>query len=199
MRGSTPRTEEFLHGPCSFGSSSIESPRSRGQKISIRPGVLQHFRLFSLCSSGRDPGNLRYETETVRLHIGFFLKAFKKFLSSKTPLRVTSSDFSSGAARSAVRSGVVDKLQSSHDGVKIGFDQERKQGRGYYGALCFKIFATSSTGREHELVDGGDVNWTQKLLNNAKERLVISGCGSERLCELFGATGFRQRLLRTES
>jgi len=135
----------------------------------------------------------------VRLHIGFFLKAFKKFLSSKTPLRVTSSDFSSGAARSAVRSGVVDKLQSSHDGVKIGFDQERKQGRGYYGALCFKIFATSSTGREHELVDGGDVNWTQKLLNNAKERLVISGCGSERLCELFGATGFRQRLLRTES
>jgi len=171
----------------------------RGQKISIRPGVLQHFRLFSLCSSGRDPGNLRYETETVRLHIGFFLKAFKKFLSSKTPLRVTISDFSSGAPRSAVRSGVVDKLQSSHNGVKIGFDQERKQGRGYYGELCFKIFATSSTGREHELVDGGDVNWTQKLLNNAKERLVISGCGSERLCELFGATGSRQRLLRTES
>jgi hypothetical protein len=51
--------------------------------------------------------------------------------------------------------------------------------------LCFKIFATSSKGREQELVDGGDVNWTQNLLNNAKERLIISGCGSERLCELF--------------
>src|SRR5207302_8102529 len=25
----------------------------RGQKISVRPGVLQHFRLFSLCSAGR--------------------------------------------------------------------------------------------------------------------------------------------------
>src|SRR5216683_2139367 len=36
----------------------------RGQKISPRPGVLQHFRLFSLCSAGRDPGNLRFETET---------------------------------------------------------------------------------------------------------------------------------------
>src|SRR5438309_10003405 len=158
----------------------------RGQKNSIRPGVLQHFRLFSLCSSGRDPGNLRYETETVRLHIGFFLKAFKKFLSSKTPLRVTISDFSSGAPRSAVRSGVVDKLQSSHNGVTIGFDQDRKQGRGYYRELCFKIFGTPSAGREQELVDGGDVDWTQKLLNNAKERLVISGCGSERLCGLFG-------------
>jgi len=158
----------------------------RGQKINVRPGVLQHFRLFSLCSSGRDPGNLQFETETVRLHIGFFLKAFKKFLGSKIPLRVTISDFSSEAPRLAVRSEVVDKLQTSHNGMRIGFDQERKQGRGYYGELCFKIFATSSAGREQELADGGDVDWTQKLLNNAKERLVISGCGSERLCEIFG-------------
>jgi hypothetical protein len=158
----------------------------RGQKINVRPGVLQHFRLFSLCSSGRDPGNLQFETETVRLHIGFFLKAFKKFLGSKIPLRVAISDFSSEAPRSAVRSEVVDKLQTSYNGVRIGFDQERKQGRGYYGELCFKIFATSSAGRKQELADGGDVDWTQKLLNNAKERLVISGCGSERLCEIFG-------------
>jgi hypothetical protein len=159
----------------------------RGQKISISPGVLQHFRLFSLCSAGRDSGNLRFETETICLHVGFFLTAFKKFLGSKTPLRVTVSDFGSNAPRAVVQSDVVDKLQSSHKGVRIGFDQNRKQGRGYYGELCFKIFATGSTGREHELVDGGDVNWTQSLLNNAKERLVISGCGSERLCELFRA------------
>jgi hypothetical protein len=158
---------------------------------------LQHFRLFSLCSSGRDTGNLQFETETVRLHIGFFLKAFKKFLGSKIPLRIAITDFSSEAPRSAVRSGVVDKLQSSHHGARIGFDQERKQGRGYYGELCFKIFAAPPAGREHELVDGGDVNWTQKLLNNAKERLIISGCGSERLCELFGATGSRKRSVRT--
>jgi hypothetical protein len=45
----------------------------RGQKISPRPGVLQHFRPFSLCSAGRDPGNLRFETETISLHIGFSL------------------------------------------------------------------------------------------------------------------------------
>jgi hypothetical protein len=55
----------------------------RGQKISPRPGVLQHFRLFSLCSAGRDPGNLRFETETVCLHIGFFLTTLKRFLGSR--------------------------------------------------------------------------------------------------------------------
>jgi hypothetical protein len=159
----------------------------RGQKISSGPGVRQHFRIFSLCSAGRDPGGLRFETEAMCLHIGFFLAAIKNLLGSKILLRVTVSDFGSEAPRSAVQSGVVDKLQSSHKGVKIGFDQERKQGRGYYGELCFKIFATPSMGGEQELVDGGDVNWTQKLLNNAKERLVISGCGSERLCEIFGS------------
>ncbi|MFN8418836.1 MAG: hypothetical protein U0528_06290 [Anaerolineae bacterium] len=30
--------------------------------------------------------------------------------------------------------------------------------------------------------DGGAVDWTQKLLSNAKERCVIGGIGSERVC-----------------
>lgn len=156
----------------------------RGQKISPRPGIFQHFRIFSLCSAGRDSGNLRFETEAFRLHIGFLLSTFKKFLGSNTRLRAAVSDFGSKSPRTMVQSEVVDRLQSLHKGVRIGFDQDRKQGRGYYGELCFKILATPSKGKELELVDGGVVNWTQKLLNNAKERLVISGCGSERACEL---------------
>jgi hypothetical protein len=157
----------------------------RGQKFGVGPGTRQHFRAFTLCSAGRDPGNLRFETETMGLHIGFYLLALKRFLGTKTALRVAISDFGSEAARPMVRSEVVERLQSTHEKVRIGIDQDRKQGRGYYSQLCFKIFATPSKGREHEVVDGGDVNWTQKLLNNAKERLIISGCGSERLCELF--------------
>src|SRR3989442_9169369 len=157
----------------------------RGQKFGVGPGTRQHFRVLTLCSAGRDPGNLRFETGTVDLHIGFYLLALRRFLGTSTALRVAISDFGSEAARPMVRSEVVEKLQSAHKKVRIGIDQDRKQGRGYYGQLCFKIFATPSEGREHELVDGGDVDWTQKLLNSAKERLIISGCGSKRLCELF--------------
>jgi len=157
----------------------------RGQKFGIGPGTRQHFRVFTLCSAGRDPGNLRFETEALVLHIGFYLAALRHFLGTKTALRVDISDIGSKATRPVVQSEVVEKLELAHKKVRIGIDQDRKQGRGYYGQLCFKIFATPSKGREQELVDGGDVNWTQKLLNNAKERLIISGCGSERLCELF--------------
>ena len=51
--------------------------------------------------------------------------------------------------------------------------------------LCFHFYATTASGQPVELVDGGSVNWTQKLLSNAKERLVISGIGSESLCTVF--------------
>src|SRR5260370_3657032 len=147
----------------------------RGQKISPRPGVLQHFRLFSLCSAGRDPGNLRFETETVRLHIGFFLTTLKRFLGSRVPLRVPLSDFGSEAPRSLVQSRVLDKLTSSHSKFGFAFDQDRMQARAYYIEPCVNIFATPSTGREEALVDGGAVDWAEELLNNAKEGLGISG------------------------
>src|SRR5712692_8182058 len=164
----------------------------RGQKFGVSPGTRQHFRVFTLCSAGRDSGNLTFETEALVLHIGFYLAALRQFLSTKTDLRVIISDPGSKAARPVVQSEVVEKLQSAHKKVRVGIDQDRKQGRGYYGELCFKIFATPFKGREQELVDGGDVNWTQKLLNNAKERLIISGCGSERMCELFEPAAFRK-------
>ena len=157
----------------------------RGQKIGAGPGTRQHFRVFTLCSSGRDPGNLRFEIEALGLHIGFYLAALRRFLGTRITLHAAISDFGSRSIRPLVQSELVLKLQSAHKKIRIGIDQDRKQGRGYYGQVCFKIFATTSKGRDHELVDGGDVNWTQKLLNNAKERLIISGCGSERLCELF--------------
>jgi hypothetical protein len=157
----------------------------RGQKFGVGPGTRQHFRILALCSAGRDSGNLRFETETLSLHIRFYLAALRKFLGTRAGLRVAVSDLGSKVARPIVLSELVEKLQAAYKKVEVGVDQGREQGRGYYWQLCFKIFATPSKGREHELVDGGDVNWTQKLLNNAKERLIISGCGSERLCELF--------------
>jgi|GEM_PF-4488011 len=43
----------------------------------------------------------------------------------------------------------------------------------------------SSCDTDYFLVDGGFTDWTQKLLSNRKERLLISGLGSERLLTCF--------------
>lgn len=41
-------------------------------------------------------------------------------------------------------------------------------------------------GVEMEIGDGGDVPWTQKLLSNAKERLIISAVALQRLAAIRG-------------
>jgi len=157
----------------------------RGQGFGTGPGVRQHFRAFTLCSGGRDSGNLRFQTNAMVLHIRFFLAALREYLGPRTTLRVAVSDFGSSSIRPRVQKDVIEKLRAVSRKTKIEIDQDRKQARGYYDELCFKIFAASPKDREYEVVDGGDVDWTQKLLNNKKERLFISGCGGERLCELF--------------
>lgn len=76
-------------------------------------------------------------------------------------------------------------LAAAHPGVRVGFDPDRADGRAYYTAACFHIFAGDGGGREYQIGDGGFTNWTQQLLGSAKERLLITGLGTERLCSLF--------------
>jgi hypothetical protein len=81
-----------------------------------------------------------------------------------------------------IETQLLSAIRSEFEHVDCVFDQHRTSGRGYYLDLCFHIHATAPPDQRMELVDGGCVNWTQKFLSNAKERLVISGIGSERLC-----------------
>jgi hypothetical protein len=68
----------------------------------------------------------------------------------------------------------------------MGLDPDRVAGRDYYAAVCFYIYIKDQAGAEHVLADGGFTSWTQQLLNNQKERLLISGIGTERVCSLLG-------------
>jgi len=58
-------------------------------------------------------------------------------------------------------------------------------GRNYHVDLCFHLYTGRDENHLLELADGGVVNWTQALLSNSKERCVISGSGSERVCAGF--------------
>ena len=71
---------------------------------------------------------------------------------------------------------------SDSPGATCHLDPTRTGGRGYYDDLCFKIYVTDNNDEEIEIGDGGMVNWTQKLLADKKERLLISALGVERLC-----------------
>jgi hypothetical protein len=80
---------------------------------------------------------------------------------------------------------VADPLAARFPGVAVGFDPGRTSGRGYYDGLCFHVYAADAAGKEHALADGGFTTWTRQLLSNQKERLLISGIGTERVCTAF--------------
>jgi hypothetical protein len=152
------------------------------------PDALQHFRLFSLCSAGRNTGNLRFEIDTVTEHIRFYLKALRDFLGPVVPLLGTIIDLHPDSHDDTTFNAPIEKLKKEFKDVDIGLEKAKTGETEYYRHLRFHVYASPPRGHEMELVDGGDTDWTQKLLNNAKERLVISGIGSERLCEKFKPT-----------
>ena len=149
--------------------------------------LLSHFRALALCSAGRDQGNFRFELESLSLHIRFYLRSLRAFLGASVPLRFAVSDFAPQARQSAILSRLVAPIQDDLGGIEGCFDSQRTSGRGYYLDLCFYIYALAPSGSWLELVDGGSVDWTQRLLSNSKERLIISGIGSERVCGEFGS------------
>jgi hypothetical protein len=82
------------------------------------------------------------------------------------------------AAGEAVASAITPELAES--GAEVIIDSERQSGRGYYRDLCFKLNVPVH-GCWQEIGDGGFTDWVAQLTANAKERLLISGLGIDRL------------------
>ncbi|HJT57687.1 MAG TPA: hypothetical protein VJ761_14385 [Ktedonobacteraceae bacterium] len=159
----------------------------RGQAFQ-NPDLRPHFRLLGLCVAGRDEGAFQFETTSLVEHVTFYLNLLREtahFNCAVERLRVTLTDLDQGRWERALKEHVLSPLMATYPDVPCELDPDRKSGRGYYAAACFHVYATNSAGTEFELVDGGFTTWTQHMLSNTKERLLISGLGIERLCVSF--------------
>jgi hypothetical protein len=140
------------------------------------PRFFAHFRLFTLCSAGRDSRDGRFHPGAVELHLRFYTELLREFAGPDLALRIALTDLASETPREA--------WLRPYPHAELVSDPARSSGRGYYTDVCFKIHARAAGGEWLEIGDGGAVDWTRKLLSNAKERLVISAISSERLCAL---------------
>jgi len=91
------------------------------------------------------------------------------------------SDFTWGALARVVRD--VAGGYAGHRRVEIVDAPERTRARGYYADLAM-LFEVEHEGVLVEVGDGGMVDWSARLLNDAKERMMISGLGLDRLALL---------------
>jgi hypothetical protein len=128
-----------------------------------------HFRLLALVAAGRDTGSFTFESTRLIEQLGYFLNLLRGL--GFTSARVGITPFSDVPIPN-----VLQALPTCY------LDPTRESGRGYYHDVCFKIYATDRAGEEIEVGDGGMVDWTQQLLADRKERLLIGALGVERLC-----------------
>ncbi len=147
------------------------------------PNFTAHFRLFVMVSGGRARGNYELETRTLGEQLDFWLQLMRRAKDLNyhfTDIRVRLTDLTPGEAlTSRLRTEVLEPLSARFTEVAISLFPERKRGRGYYENACFRINARTPSGEDIELGDGGFTNWTQQLLSNRKERLLVGGLGSE--------------------
>ena len=146
------------------------------------PASFPHFRIFSLCTAGRDRGSYGFEVAALREHLEFYVRLFQS---------AGQSDFRLGTVRTSItvfdetryqvlKAEVLDELSRNYSNIEFKFNREQQSGVGYYTGVRFQIYARDRAGSEYFIVDGGFTDWTRQLLSNHKERLLISGMGSER-------------------
>jgi hypothetical protein len=152
------------------------------------PASFPHFRIFSLCTAGRDVGSYGFEVRALREHLEFYVRLLQSaqqagFKLEAVRTRITVFD---ETCHDILKAKVLDELSRSYSKVEFKFNQEQEGGQGYYAGVRFQMYARDQAGTEYFMVDGGFTDWTQQLLSNRKERLLISGMGSERFISCFG-------------
>jgi hypothetical protein len=137
----------------------------RAQQLPPSPGYYAHFGLMALTSAAR--WTREWAVEALAEHWRYCAAVLRA--QGQVQLRWT--DLSAGRLL-----GVVGAVRERCPELDLVEDPHRESGRGYYTGLCFKVYMG-----EHEVGDGGFTDWTQKLLGNRKEALLISGLGADRL------------------
>jgi hypothetical protein len=141
-----------------------------------------------LVTAGRDRGSYRFEIAALTEHLEFYLRLLQTVQQSGFQLgaiRIQLTVFDAMRSES-LNTEVLDQLSQKYATVELGYVSGQLQEHGYYTGVRFGIYAQDHAGKEHFLADGGFTDWTQQLLSDRKERLLISGIGSERFIACFG-------------
>lgn len=78
-----------------------------------------------------------------------------------------------------INENIINNLKINYPNIEFIFDLNRIAWIGYYHGICFKIVASNINWQVYPLVDWWLSDWTQKILVNNKERLLVSWIWSE--------------------
>ncbi|MCL1803748.1 MAG: hypothetical protein FWG30_08960 [Eubacteriaceae bacterium] len=148
----------------------------RAQAFPAAKDLFAHFGLFCIASSGKDTGSYACETELFAKQMGYYKELFSAKRGSKLTVELR--------RRRGYKDsdGFYEAMAKQAESV-FGIAVERgpaNEDNNYYLGINYKIYMENGASR-YVAVDGGFVDWTQRLANNKKERCLISGMGIDRL------------------
>ncbi len=80
---------------------------------------------------------------------------------------------------------LIRPLRAEYPEAVFRYNLARLEGLGYYTGMCLRISPATPAGVHHSIVDGGFTDWTARLLEDRKERLLTSGIGTEFACRSY--------------
>jgi hypothetical protein len=159
---------------------------TRAQLVS-GPALFAHFVLLGVVTAGRDTGDSAFERAQLAEHLRIAVTGLSALGADQVRIAITCWDDAARQILADIRDEIAGqqaaKRDATHPAVEVTEAPERESGRGYYRSVCFKVFARfGGDGPDMlEVGDGGFTDWTARLVGSAKERLLISGYGLERI------------------
>jgi hypothetical protein len=96
------------------------------------PASFAHFRLFAVCTAGRDEGSYRFELDALAEQLAVYLRLFEQLRQAGygiQQVRVAITDLSDGADHAVMRSDVMAALAGQFAQVQWHADPDRSAGR----------------------------------------------------------------------
>lgn len=151
----------------------------RAQHFGDAPGMLPHFHLYGMVTSGRDTGSYGFEREAFWEHAAAYRAIFRQAFDSE--IELIFSVRGGYADAEGLVSRIIAHGEEHYGDVKTSMGKANPH-NGYYEGMQFTV-KTTIRGQDYMIGDGGFVDWTKQLLGSKKERLLISAIGLDRLLQ----------------
>lgn len=148
-------------------------------------GFTPHFQVFCMVSAGRDTGSLNFERLAFQKHLELYRAFFSQY-PELSPLRLQFYQRSESEKAERIIKNLHLITEQYWQSLEI-MDIIKTDDNAYYDGVQWKLFIANQ-GKTFDIADGGLVNWSQRLLENHKERMMISGLGLELLIKIVGGT-----------
>ena len=136
-----------------------------------------HFGIFCIVSSGKDKGSYSCEKELFIKQLAFYKELLlEKYDANLSVVLRKRCGYTDG---DGFFDTMAELVKNELPDILLTFDLEH-EGNNYYKGMNY-IINIEKDDSKIEIGDGGFVDWTQTMVNNKRERCLISGIGLDRL------------------